>query len=83
MVLGGVDIIFIILFGFMDLIVNVVVKFLNVVFEYVIGYKQVDNVLVYLVCFYEGCVVQGIFVGCMIQINKIGYIVLVLILEVV
>lgn len=83
MVLQGVDLIFIIFFGYMDLIINVVKKFLNVKFEYVIGYKIVDNVFVYFVCFYEGCVVQGYIVGKMIKINIVGYIVFFLILEVI
>lgn len=55
----GCNIIFIMFFGYMNLIIKVVKKFLDVKFEYVIGYKIVDNVVIYNFKFYEGCYIIG------------------------
>jgi simple sugar transport system substrate-binding protein len=79
----GNDIIFTTSFGYMDHTLKVAKEFPNIKFEHITGYKRSPNMATGNIRFYEGRYVQGVVAGMMTKSNKIGYIALFPILEVI
>ncbi len=71
---SGHDLIFTTSFGFMNPTIKVARRFPDTKFEHATGYKQADNVGIYIARFYQGRYISGVIAGRMSKTNIVGYV---------